>query len=310
MSITISAVTPGFAAEIGDVDLAQPLAPADLDSIKQAFWKYAVLIFPGQDLTLDQHLAFSQLFGPVETDRTLDPKTTPSRFTGAFADISNLAADGKIWGENSRQRMYKAGNKLWHTDSSFKFLPSLCSLLYGRTVAPVGGHTEFADQRAAYDALPESTKKKLNGLVAEHCIAYSRRRSGFAEFTEEEQRRLPPVPQMLTRTIPQHGRKSLYVASHAGRIFGMPDADGRALIEELIAHTTQRQFVYTHRWRPLELVMWDNRCTMHRGTDYDDLRWVRDMRRVTISDIANSCAQEGVPLPAEAAARRTTQRVA
>ena len=310
MTITVSAITPNFAAEIGDVDLSKPLDTAVLAEIKKAFWTYAVLVFPAQDLTLEQHLVFSQLFGPVETDRTLDPKTTPSRFTGAFADISNLAADGKIWGENSRQRMYKAGNKLWHTDSSFKFLPSLCSLLYGRTVAPVGGHTEFADQRAAYDALPEATKKKLDGLVAEHCIAYSRRRSGFAEFTEEEQRRLPPVPQLLVRTIPENGRKSLYVASHAGQIFGMPDAEARALIDELIAHTTQRQFVYTHRWRPNELVMWDNRCTMHRGTDYDDLRWVRDMRRVTISDVANSCEQEGVTLPAEAAARHSAQRVA
>jgi len=209
MSVTISPVTPDFAAEIGDVDLAKPLAADDFAAIQQAFWKYAVLIFPAQELNLDQHLAFAQKFGPVETDRTLDPKATPSRFTGAFADISNLAADGKIWGETSRQRMYKMGNRLWHTDSSFKFLPSLCSLLYGRTVAPVGGHTEFADQRAAYDALPDSMKKKLDGLVTEHCIAYSRRRSGFAEFTEEEQRRLPPVPQMLVRTIPQNGRKSL-----------------------------------------------------------------------------------------------------
>ena len=309
MSVTISPVTPDFAAEIGDVDLAKPLAAEDFSAIQQAFWKYAVLIFPAQELNLEQHLAFGQKFGPVETDRTLDPKATPSRFTGAFADISNLAADGKIWGETSRQRMYKMGNRLWHTDSSFKFLPSLCSLLYGRTVAPVGGHTEFADQRAAYDALPAAMKKKLDGVVAEHCIAYSRQRSGFAEFTEEEQRRLPPVPQMLVHTIPQNGCKSLYVASHAGRIFGMSDDEARALIDELIAHVTQRQFVYTHRWRPNELVMWDNRCTMHRGTDYDDLRWVRDMRRVTISDVANSCEQEGVPLPAEAKQRRTANAV-
>jgi alpha-ketoglutarate-dependent 2,4-dichlorophenoxyacetate dioxygenase len=237
------------------------------------------------------------MFGPVETDRTLDPQTTPSRFSGAFADISNLAADGKIWGETSRQRMYKAGNRLWHTDSSFKRLPSLCSLLYGRTVAPVGGHTEFADQRAAYDALSGAMKQRLAGLVAEHCIATSRQRSGFANFTEEEKHRLPPVPQALVRTIPQNGRKTLYVASHAGRILGMPEAEGRALIDELIAHASQRQFVYTHRWRPSELVMWDNRCTLHRGTDYDDLRWVRDMRRVTISDVANSCEQEGIALP-------------
>jgi alpha-ketoglutarate-dependent 2,4-dichlorophenoxyacetate dioxygenase len=294
MSITICPVTPSFAAEVGDIDLSQPLATADLDAIQAAFWKYAVLVFPEQNLTPEQHLAFSQKFGPVETERTLDPKTTPSRLSGVFADISNLTADGSIWGESSRQRMYKAGNKLWHTDSSFKRLPSLCSLLYSRSIAPIGGHTEFADQRAAYDELPEATKEKLRGLVAEHWIATSRRRSGFTEFTEEEMKRLPPVPQALVRTIPQNGRKSLYVASHAGRIFGMPDDAGRALIDKLIAHVTQRQFVYTHRWRPNELVMWDNRCTMHRGTDYDDLRWVRDMQRVTISDVANSCEQEGI----------------
>jgi alpha-ketoglutarate-dependent 2,4-dichlorophenoxyacetate dioxygenase len=298
MAITVSPITPTFAAEVGDVDLTRRVADEDFEAIRQAFWKYSVLIFPGQDLTQDQHLAFSERFGPVEKERTLDPKATPSRFSGEFADISNLNAEGKIWGETSRQRMYKAGNKLWHTDSSFKRLPSLCSLLYSRTIAPVGGHTEFADQRAAYDALPEATKAKLHGLVAEHWIVHSRRRSGFTEFNEDEMKRLPPVPQVLVRTIPQTGRKSLYVASHAGRIFGMPDDEGRALIDELIAHTTQRQFVYVHRWRPKELVMWDNRCTMHRGTDYDDLRWVRDMSRVTISDVANSCEQEGIAVAA------------
>jgi len=293
MPITISPITPDFAAEIGDVDLRN-VSDAEMEEIKTAFWKHAVLVFPAQDLTLQQHLDFSARFGPVEKDRTLDPKATPTRYSGAFADISNLDAQGRIWGENSRQRMYKAGNKLWHTDSSFKYLPALCSLLYSRTIAPIGGNTEFADQRAAYDALPDAMKQKLKGLVAEHCILHSRRRSGFSEFTEEERHRLPPVPQVLVRTIPQTGRKSLYVASHAGRIYEMPESEGRALIDELIAHVTQRQFMYTHRWRPNELVMWDNRCTMHRGTDYDDLRWVRDLQRVTISDVANSCEQEGV----------------
>jgi len=298
MSITIYPFTPGFAAEIGDVDLTAPLSDSDFAEIKAAFWKYAVLVFPGQDLTQDQHLAFSARFGPVEKERTLDPKATPTRYGGTFADISNLTAEGKIWGESSRQRMYKLGNKLWHTDSSFKMLPSLCSLLYSRTIAPIGGHTQFADQRAAYDALPEDKKRKLHGLVAEHWIVHSRRRCGFTEFNEDEMHRLPPVPQVLVRTLPETGRKSLYVASHAGRVFGMSDEEGRALIDSLVAHVVQPQFVYTHRWRANELVMWDNRCTMHRGTDYDDLRWVRDMQRVTISDIANSCEQEGVTVAA------------
>jgi alpha-ketoglutarate-dependent 2,4-dichlorophenoxyacetate dioxygenase len=297
MSITVSPITANFVAEIGDVDLANP-SNADLLAIKSAFWQYSVLIFPDQDLSGNQHLDFARAFGPIETDRVLDPKLNVPRLEQGFADISNLTADGKIWGEASRQRMYKAGNKLWHTDSSFKRLPSLCSLLYSRTIAPIGGHTQFADQRAAYDALPGTTKTKLHGLVAEHWIVHSRRRCGFSEFNEDEMRRLPPVPQMLVRTLPESGRKSLYVASHAGRILGMPDEEGRALIDGLIEHAVQPQFVYTHRWRANELVMWDNRCTMHRGTDYDDLRWVRDMQRVTISDVANSCEQEGVTVAA------------
>jgi alpha-ketoglutarate-dependent 2,4-dichlorophenoxyacetate dioxygenase len=298
MSISIYPVTPDFVAEIGDVDLSQPLAAADLKAVHEAFWKYAVLIFPDQHLKDEQHLAFARTFGPIESDRVLDPSKTPHRLGVEFADISNLTPEGKIWEGDSRQRMYKAGNRLWHTDSSFRFLPGLCSLLYSRTVAPLGGHTEFADQRAAYDALPDATKKRLEGLVAEHCIAYSRRKSGFDNFTEDEARKLPPVPQVLVRTIPQNGRKSLYLASHIGRVFEMPDADARALVEELMAHTTQRQFVYTHRWRPHDLVMWDNRCTMHHGTDYDDLRWVRDMQRATVTDVANTCEQEGVAIPA------------
>ena len=298
MSITICPVTPDFAAEVGDLDLSAPLAEADLAALKEAFWKYSVLVFPGQHLTADQHLAFARNFGPVESDRVLDQKVTPHRLDDQFADISNLAQDGRIWDADSRQRIYKAGNKLWHTDSSFRFRPGLCSLLYAHTVAPLGGHTEFADQRAAYDALPDAMKHKLRGLVAEHSIATSRRRSGFTSFTDDESKRLPPVPQAVVRTIPESGRRSLYVASHAGRVFGMPDEEGRALIDRLIAHTTQRQFVHTHRWRTHDLVMWDNRCTLHRGTDYDDLRWVRDMRRATVSDIANTCVQEGLAVPA------------
>jgi alpha-ketoglutarate-dependent 2,4-dichlorophenoxyacetate dioxygenase len=298
MAPTINPITPDFVAEIGDVDLSRPHSQDEVAAIKAAFWKYAVLIFPDQDLTPERHIAFSEHFGPVEMDRVLDSKVTPPRLDVAFADISNLTTEGSIWSADSRQRMYKAGNRLWHTDSSFKYRPGLCSLLYSRTVVPVGGHTEFADQRAAYDALPDAMKRKLEGLVAEHSIATSRRKTGFATFTDDESKRLPPVPQLVVRTIPESGRKSLYLASHAGRIIGMPEAEGRALIDELIAHVTQRQFLYTHRWRAQDLVMWDNRCTMHRGTDYDDLRFVRDMRRTTVSDVANTCEQAGIAIPA------------
>jgi len=298
VAITIMPVTPGFAAEIGDVDLTKPVPDEDFAAIRQAFWTYAVLIFPQQDITPEQQLDFAGRFGPIENERTLDPKATPSRFPGAFSDISNLTAEGKIWGETSRQRMYKAGNKLWHTDSSFKYLPSLTSLLHSTTVVPIGGFTEFADERAAYDALPQTMKDRLEGLIAEHWIVHSRRRTGFDEFNEDERKRLPPVPQMLVRTLPETGRKALFLASHAGRIYGIPEAEGRKLIDELIEHCIQRQFVYAHRWRPHELVMWDNRCTMHRGTDYDDMRWIRDMRRVTVSDVANTCVAAGVTVAA------------
>ncbi len=298
MAVTISAVTPGFVAEIGDVDLSQPLSPAEVSEIKQAFWDYGVLIFPGQELSDQQHLAFAKHIGPLETSIFALNTNEKLRVAPELADVSNLDAENKIWDEKSRVRMLQMGNRLWHTDSSFKYLPARASLLYARTIAPIGGHTEFADLRAAYDALPESKKRMLEGLVAEHALSYSRARTGFHDFTAAEQANLPPVPQMMVRTLPENGRKSLYLASHAGRVLGLPEESGRALIDELIAHATQRQFVYTHRWRVHDLVMWDDRCTLHRGTDFDDLRWTRDMLRATVSDIANTCEQAGVQVAA------------
>lgn len=298
MAITVVPVTDTFIAEIGDIDLSRPLPAEDVEAVKQAFWKYSVLIFPEQKLEAEQHLDFAKLFGPLETSIMLYGDA-PVRLRPEIADVSNLNHKDEIWGKESRLRMFQLGNRLWHTDSSFKRLPALCSLLYAKSIPPVGGHTEFADQRAGYDALPDTMKRKLEGLVAEHCIAYSRARLGFTQFVDSEKMNLPPVPQMLVRTIPQNGRKSLYVASHAGRIRGMGEEEGKALIDELIAHTTQRQFVYTHRWRVGDLVMWDNRCTMHRGKDFDDLRYRRDMQRATVSDIANTCEQAGVAVAAE-----------
>jgi alpha-ketoglutarate-dependent 2,4-dichlorophenoxyacetate dioxygenase len=298
MAITVCPVTPSFAAEIGDVDLAKEIAPADLAAIKDAFAAYAVLIFPDQHLSQDQHLDFARHFGPLETTIALFRKDQPLRVRKEFADVSNLAPDNQVWGKDSRQRMFQLGNRLWHTDSSFKRLPARASLLYARSVAPVGGHTEFADERAAYDALAEDVKRRLDNLVVEHSIFTSRARLGFTEFSDEERAGLPPVPQVLVRTIPESGRKSLYLASHAGRILGMPEQESRALIDELVVHATQRQFVYTHRWRVHDLVIWDNRCTMHRGTEFDDLRWKRDVQRATVCDVANSCEQAGIAIAA------------
>ncbi|HMF29180.1 MAG TPA: TauD/TfdA family dioxygenase, partial [Candidatus Cybelea sp.] len=294
MAVTIYPVTPSFAAEIGDVDLSKQIESSDLAAIKDAFAKYAVLIFPDQHLSQDEHLDFARHFGPLETTIAVHRKDVQLRVRKEFADVSNLNHKNEVWGKESRQRLFQLGNRLWHTDSSFKRLPARASLLYARSIPSVGGHTEFADERAAHDALPEDTKRRLHSLVAEHSIFNSRARLGFTNFSDEERREMPPVPQVVVRTIPESGRKSLYLASHAGRILGMPEDEGRVLIEELIAHATRRQFVYTHRWRVHDLVIWDDRCTMHRGTDFDDLRWKRDMQRATVCDIANSCEQEGV----------------
>lgn len=294
MAITITAVTPGFAAEIGDIDLSRPLSPTEVATVKQAFWDYAVLIFPNQELTQEQHLAFASYIGPLEQSIFALNKDAPLRIQAELADVSNLDAENKIWDKQSRLRLLNAGNRLWHTDSSFKYLPARASLLYARSIPPIGGHTEFADLRAAYDALPEATKQKIDGLIAEHALSFSRARIGFSDFTEAERANLPPVPQRVVRTLPENGRKTLYIASHAGAIRGMSEQEGRALIDELLTHASQRQFVYTHRWRLHDLVMWDDRCTLHRGTEYDDLRWKRDMHRATVSDIANTCEQETI----------------
>jgi len=291
MAISIYPITPSFVAEIGDVDLSQPLHAADVAAIKQAFWDYAVLIFPGQQLTEDQHLTFARNFGPLETSILALNPGVKLRVRAEIADVSNLDAENKLWGDKSRMRLLQLGNRLWHTDSSFKYLPARASLLYARSIPPIGGHTEFADMRAAYDALLLEKKQQLEGLVAEHALSYSRARIGFSDFTEAETAKLPPVSQRMVRTLPENGRRSLYIASHIGSIVGMSQEQAHALVDELVTHATQRQFVYTHRWRLHDLVMWDDRCTMHRGTEYDDLRWARDMHRATVSDIANTCEQ-------------------
>ena len=287
-------VTEDFAAEVGDVDLSQPLGAEDLAAIREAFDRYAVLVFPGQALSTGQHLDFARHFGPLETSIATHRTDAKLRVVPEIADVSNLTEDNEVWGENSRQRMFQLGNRLWHSDSTFKYTPAYASLLYARSISPVGGHTEFADMRAAYDALPEAMKQKIDKLVCEHSIFNSRAKLGFVNFSAEERAAMPPVPQVMVRTIPQTGRKCLYLASHAGRVIGMEEGEGKTLVEELAAHATQRQFVYTHRWRADDLVIWDNRQTMHRGTAFDDLRWKRDVQRATVEDVANSCEQAGI----------------
>ena len=292
--MVVCSVNEDFAAEIGDLDLSKPLSAADVAEIIAMFDRYSVLVFPDQKFSTDQHLDFARHFGPLETTIHAVRSDAKLRVRPEIADVSNLDAGDEIWGKESRKRMFEMGNRMWHTDSSFRRVPAKASLLYSRSIPPVGGHTEFADMRAAYDALSDEMKLRLRGLVAEHAIMYSRRKLGFNDFSDEENQTLPPVPQALVRKHADSGRMGLYLASHAGRIFGMNDEEGKALLKQLIDHATQRQFVYTHRWRLHDLVMWDNRCTMHRGKGYDDLRWPRDMQRATVSDTGPTCEQEGI----------------
>jgi alpha-ketoglutarate-dependent 2,4-dichlorophenoxyacetate dioxygenase len=287
--IRVFPVTENFAAEVGDVDLSRPLSAEDEAAIKAAFWKYAVLVFPQQELTLDAHVAFAERFGPMEpSTHTYADEIRKGRIDNRVSDVSNLGEDNEILPAESRKRASGLANRLWHTDSIFKHVPALTSLLYAHQIAPIGGLTEFADARAAWDALPAAKQQALEGLKVFHSIFHSRAKIGMTDFTERERASLPGAEQVLVRTLPETGRKSLYLASHAVRVAGMPEAESEALLNELMEHCTQRQFVYSHRWRVHDLVMWDNRCTLHRGTDYDERRWKRDMHRATVSDIGNT----------------------
>jgi alpha-ketoglutarate-dependent 2,4-dichlorophenoxyacetate dioxygenase len=296
MAVDIWPVTDDFVAEVGDVDLAS-LSDDDFAAIEEAFERYAVLVFPDQHLSQDAHIAFARRFGPIDRSMITQMDGTKPRVPVEIADVSNLDHDGSIMALDNRLRQFQLGNQLWHTDSAFKHVPAKASLLYQQAIPPVGGHTEFADMRAAWDALPDAMKDKVDGLIAEHAIAYSRAKMGFA-MSDNENNQLPPVKQVMVRTHPVTGRRSLYLASHAGRIVGMAEAEGTALLKELMDFATRRQFVYTHRWRVNDLVLWDNRCTMHRGRPFDDQRWARDAQRATVEDVANTVEQAGIVIEA------------
>jgi alpha-ketoglutarate-dependent 2,4-dichlorophenoxyacetate dioxygenase len=292
MSITVTPLKPDFVAEISGLDLVQPLKPADRDAIEAAIDRYAIVIFHGQTLTDDQQIAFARHFGPIHSS------AQRARHTGIkhrlaseeIADISNLDGDSNVLQPDSKRRLDWLANRLWHTDASFRAVPGALSMLYAHVVPDEGGDTEFADMRAAYDALPDKTKTAIEGLIAEHSIWHSRGQLAVIQYTQEERASLPPVPQRVVRTHPGSGRKTLYVASHASHIIGMPVADGRLLLMDLIEHATQPRFVHRHTWRQGDLVIWDNRCTMHRARPFDTTK-VRDLRRVTTRDVASTLEQ-------------------
>jgi alpha-ketoglutarate-dependent 2,4-dichlorophenoxyacetate dioxygenase len=279
VTLVLTRLAPSLGARIDGADVTRPLDDATWAEIRAAFEEHSVLVFRGARMDDETQIRFSRRFGPLEITRSINPAAgTP------FARQSNLdIATGEPIPPDDRRMIYQLANMLWHSDSSFKPVPSLCSLLSARIVPPEGGATEFASARAAYASLPEDLKRRVEKAVAVHDFAWSRDqiRPGF--FTAEERAEFPPVRHPLVRTNPVNGRKALFLGAHASRIVGLPVDEGRALLETLLAHVTQPRFRYRHEWQDGDLVVWDNRCVLHRATPYDTVRHRRLMQRTTVS---------------------------
>ena len=281
---------PDFAGVITGIDLSKTLSAEAVAAIHDGMTRFGVLAFHDQHLTDEQQVAFSRQLGPLE-DAVSDLRPVEERrISMDLNDISNLDQNNRVMARDDRRRLFGLGNLLWHSDSSFKRVPAKYSLLSARVIPPKGGNTEFADMRAAYDTLDEETKALVHDLICEHSQMYSRAILGFTEFTEAEKQLCIPVLQRLVRRHPVTGRLSLYLSSHIGTIVGWPMPEARSFIRDLAEHATQRQFVYAHVWRPFDLVIWDNRVTMHRARRYDPAE-VRDMRRTTVTNEVSSLDQ-------------------
>jgi alpha-ketoglutarate-dependent 2,4-dichlorophenoxyacetate dioxygenase len=290
VTISIRQIVPSFAGEVSGVDLTQAIDGATVAAIEAGMDQYAVLVFPNQPLTDDQQRAFTRNFGTLEqAPGGHVAKPHERRLPLDMQDAGNLDKEQRVFGRDDRRRMFNLGNRLWHSDSSYRAVPAKYSLLSGRIVVDKGGHTEFADMRAAYDALDEATKAELADLVCEHSLMFSRGVLGF-EIADEEKAMFRPVRQRLVRVHPVTGQKSLFLSAHAGIIVGWPVPEARAFLRDLVEHATQPRFVYSHEWRQHDLVVWDNRQTMHRVTRFDESQ-ARDMRRTTVAGDAMTVAQ-------------------
>ena len=294
MPMHIRPLGPFIGAEADGIDLREPLTPAHAAAIHDAMDRHAVLVFHQQPLTNEQHMAFTLALGPTESAaRNSLRQASDNRLPANFADVSNLDGRNQPYARDDRKRLFAIGNRLWHSDSSFKPVPAKYSLLRAVSVPSKGGNTEFAHMGAAYEALDAETKAVIEHLVCEHSQLYSRDLIGFREFSEEERERFKPVRQRLVRTLPRTGRKSVYLSSHAGTILGWQLPEARLLLRDLIEHATQREFVYSHRWAVDDLVIWDNRQTMHRGRPFPPDE-PRDVRRTTLRGDAPTIEQEAV----------------
>jgi alpha-ketoglutarate-dependent 2,4-dichlorophenoxyacetate dioxygenase len=283
MSISIRQIHPVFAGEVAGVDLSKPLSKPEVAAIEAGMDRYAVLVFRNQVIDDDQQLAFTLNFGDIENAEGGNiTKRAELRLKDGMVDVSNLDKDGRPLARSDRRRMFNLGNRLWHSDSSFRATPAKYSLLSGRVIANDGGNTEFADMRAAYDMLDDATRAQIEDMVCEHSLIYSRGSMGFADLTDEEKAMFKPVRQRLVRTHPVTGRKSLYLSSHIGTIIGWEMPEARDFLRDLTEHATQRELVYVHRWQPNDLLVWDNRQTMHRVRRFDETK-PRDVRRTTVA---------------------------
>ena len=290
MAVTFRKLHPHFVAEASRIDLRQVHDPETLAAIRAGMDDCALLVFRDQRFSDEEHLAFARrLDGELHT-KTGISALKKSRFGNeALADVSNLTDRGQIQPADDRRRMYGLGNRLWHTDASFQSPPGRYSMLFARVIPPIGADTEYADMRAAYDALSPELKARLEGLRVHHSIAHSREILGFA-FSQKEQEILKGAVHPLIRTLPRSGRKSLYIAAHASRIIDWPLPEGRLLLLELIEHATRPEFVYRHTWQVGDLVIYDNRATMHRARPFEDTKYPRELRRVTTLDIQDKAA--------------------
>lgn len=291
MPLSIKQLGPTLFGEASGLDLTKPLPAEDIKAINDGMTKYGVLVFHDQNFTDETQLAFTQSLGPLEIAVGTSLRKEERLASPHFADVSNLDKDGNVFKRDSRTWQFAIGNRLWHSDSSFKKTPAKYSLLHARSVPSKGGNTEFADMRAAWDSFDQETKDICEPLICEHSQLYSRGRLGFEDFSDEERERFKPVLQKLVRVHPQTGRKSIYLSSHAGRIIGWPVPEARAFLMDLNEKATQREFTYSHTWRVGDLVVWDNRVLMHRARPFPADE-PRDMRRTTLMGEGPTVAQQ------------------
>ena len=288
MAIAFKSLHPLVAAEAAGADLSRPLAPAQVNEIVAGMDRYAVLVFRGQQLSEDQQIAYAKQFGPLDLGLRKMKKGQPHRFKyDELADISNVQVDGQVAARDHAKIVNNIANQLWHSDSSFQKPAARYSMLHSVVIPDKGGETEFADLRAAYDALPSDMKAEIANLEAEHYVLHSRFMLGDTGYTEEQKKSIPPAVWPLVRTHAGSKRKLLWVGIHATHIVGMTLPEGRMLLMDLLEHATQREFVYRHHWQVGDLVMWDNRAVLHRGRRFD-LSQRREMRRATTEDVDQS----------------------